>query len=180
MKLFMQFKKQYFSFILYINKYLLRKVRSTLQSLKAAENYSALSIHNTSLEPIMLFGSLIIISFYCLGEWAQQQLALPVPGSVIGMLGLFCYLVCLGKTPLSLSRSSQAFISHLTLLLIPSCVGLMTCLNLLQHNGWLITLFLMISISLSAAITGCVLYIFSHRMTYVAEQAKSKPTTDQC
>jgi len=122
----------------------------------------------------MLLGCLIIIAFYCLGAWTQQQFDLPIPGSVIGMLTMFIFLLWRKKAPICLTKGSHALISHLTLLLIPSCVGVITCLSILQQEGLLITASLLLSIVLSIVITGWILTIFGHRIYHTGERRKAR------
>jgi len=109
----------------------------------------------------MIPGLVTIIGFYCLGQLTQQQGQLTVPGSVIGMGYLFVYLMCRQKVPATLVRSSHLLLSHLTLLLIPSCVGVITCFVLLQKEGMAIVIILSISIVLSLVITAWCLNSFS-------------------
>ena len=122
----------------------------------------------------MLLGCLIIITFYCIGAWTQQQFDLPIPGSVIGMLTMFTFLLWRKKAPICLTKGSHALISNLTLLLIPSCVGVITCFSILQQEGLLITASLLLSIVLSIVITGWILTIFGHRIDHTGDRRNAR------
>ena len=111
----------------------------------------------------MLIGSVVIIGFYCLGELTHDYLQLPIPGSVIGMLYLFLYLIFQTEVSSSLQRSGQLLISNLPLLLIPSSVGIVTCVGLLEKNGIAIVITLSISIVFSLIITAWVLNLLSQK-----------------
>ena len=121
----------------------------------------------------MIPGLVTIIGFYCLGQLTQQQGQLTVPGSVIGMVYLFIYLMCRQQVSATLLRSSHLLLSHLTLLLIPSCVGVITCFALLQKEGMAIVIILSISIVLSLIITAWCLNSFS-RYYYKTNEHKEE------
>lgn len=127
----------------------------------------------------MIFGGFVIIAFYCLGQLTQQQLALPIPGSVIGMLYMLIYLIWRKKTPTYLKKASHTLISNLALLLIPSCVGVMTCFNMLQQQGLLIAASVLLSIFSSIIITVWLLNIFKQRIGDTTEQYDSQPLINQ-
>ncbi len=73
-----------------------------------------------------MLGALTLLLVYQLvGEVIVQLADLPVPGPVIGMLLLFLTLAWRGRAPLELRSTSQALLSHLSLLFVPAGVGVM-------------------------------------------------------
>ena len=127
----------------------------------------------------IIIGGLIIIAFYCAGDWLQRQFALPVPGSVIGMLLMLGYLMCRSEIPASLNSASHSFINHLTLLLIPSCAGLMTCIDTFKHQGLLIAMTIVLSILISIIITRWVFSLFKGMVTAPIAPNTSHQATDR-
>lgn len=111
----------------------------------------------------MVVGGAIIIGFYCLGELTQQYSHLPIPGSVIGMIYLFLYLVFKAGIPDSLQGNSRLLIKFLPLLLIPSSAGVITCVSLLEKEGLAIAITLSISIVFSIILSAWVLKLLSQR-----------------
>jgi holin-like protein len=73
-----------------------------------------------------MLGALTLLLVYQLaGEVIVQLAGLPVPGPVVGMLLLFLTLAWRGRAPLELRSTSQALLSHLSLLFVPAGVGVM-------------------------------------------------------
>jgi holin-like protein len=91
-------------------------------------------------------GLLILLSFLLFGNLLQSGLALPVPGSIIGMLLLLVLLMLRGKTPESLQNISKVLSPLLPLFIIPVSVGIVTQKELLADNG--IALLVIMAVSL--------------------------------
>ena len=91
-------------------------------------------------------GLLRLFSFLHLGNLIQSGLALPIPGSIIGMLLLLAMLITRGKTPQSLQNISKVLSPLLPLFIIPVSVGIVTQKELLAENG--ISLLVIMAISL--------------------------------
>lgn len=64
-----------------------------------------------------------LIGYYLAGEFLARSLALPLPGSVLGMLLLFVSLCVRRGVPLTLREHVPPLMQHLSLLFIPSGVG---------------------------------------------------------
>ena len=78
----------------------------------------------------------IIIGICFLGELLQKLFKIPIPGNVLGMIILFICL-CLGIIKLELIKEISKFLlDHLAFFFIPSGVGLMACMNLL-NGKWI-------------------------------------------
>nr|WP_255533859.1 CidA/LrgA family protein [Reinekea sp. G2M2-21] len=59
----------------------------------------------------------------------------PIPGSVVGLLGLWLTLVIYGSVPDWLKQPSSLLLRYLTLLFVPAGVGLIEHWARLQENG---------------------------------------------
>ena len=105
----------------------------------------------------VLQGLALTIGFYGVGELTQEGLGIPVPGSIIGMLFLFVYLVFRKQVSESLQQSSQLLIKNLALLLIPSSVGVITCAALVEKQGLAMAFTLSVSIVFSLIMTAWLL-----------------------
>lgn len=81
----------------------------------------------------MVFGFLILLSCQLLGEILVTFFAVPIPGSVVGMLLLLIGLIISGRVPDGLRVSSEGLLSVLPLLLVPAGVGLMTHFGVLSE-----------------------------------------------
>jgi len=66
-----------------------------------------------------------LLVFQCIGEGASQLFGWPVPGPVVGMLGLFVALRMRGRIPDALAISADGLARHLSLLFVPAGVGVM-------------------------------------------------------
>lgn len=69
------------------------------------------------------FATLLV--FQSIGEGLAYSLALPVPGPVIGMVLLFCYLLLQDGAAERLAPTSLTLLKHLGLLFVPAGVGIM-------------------------------------------------------
>ncbi len=73
----------------------------------------------------------LLLGFQLLGEAIAYGLKLPVPGPVIGMVGLFFAWPHLARWQQRLTTLSTGLLSHLGLLFIPAGVGVMLHLGLI-------------------------------------------------
>ncbi len=80
--------------------------------------------------------------------------AWPVPGSVVGMLLLFVFLVLRSGVPKTLKQSSESLLPYLPLFIVPASVGIVNHLYLLQKDGLLIVVALVISLIVGLVMCG--------------------------
>jgi holin-like protein len=99
-------------------------------------------------------GILILLLCQFAGDVIAQALALPVPGSVIGMLVLFIGLIIRRGVPLYLENSAQKILKPLTLYFIPASVGVVTMGPLLAKEGLRIGMVLLLATLLPMLICG--------------------------
>lgn len=104
---------------------------------------------------INTFATLLI--FQTLGEALAYALSLPVPGPVIGMLMLFCYLLAKPAAAEKLAPATLEFLRHLSLLFVPAGVGIMVHGQRVA-NEWLpLLIALVLSAIVSLVVTALVL-----------------------
>ena len=88
-----------------------------------------------------LAGLLVLQS---MGELLTRSLHLTVPGPVVGMV-LLAAMLGWTKTRPALKAASSALLQHLSLLLVPVGVGIMTHIGLLQAHGLRLLLAIVLS-----------------------------------
>jgi len=78
---------------------------------------------------------------YLIGQWIQQTLGIPIPGSIIGLILLFLLLISGIIRPLWLESGASFLLAWLPLLFLPSIVGVMNDKSFFFHRGiWLVLL----------------------------------------
>ncbi len=111
----------------------------------------------------MLAALTLLLACQTVGEIVVQLLGLPVPGPVIGMLLLFVMLLARGEAPEWLRTTSQALLSHLSLLFVPAGVGVMLHFKRLG-NEWLpISVGLVASTVVTIGVTALVMQALVRR-----------------
>jgi holin-like protein len=99
----------------------------------------------------------VLLIFQTLGEGLAFAFSLPVPGPVIGMLLLFCYLLMRPKTIDQLAPTTLEFLKHLSLLFIPAGVGIMVHAERVAAEWLPIVVALVVSAGVSLVVTALVL-----------------------
>ncbi|MDT9592062.1 CidA/LrgA family protein [Nocardioides zeae] len=83
-----------------------------------------------------LDGMLWLLGFWLGGELVVRTTGLPVPGAVVGMLGLFVTLQVRRPRPdAHLLRASDGLLAHLQLLFVPAGVGIVSVLGVLRSDA---------------------------------------------
>ncbi len=104
---------------------------------------------------INTFATLLI--FQTLGEGLAYAFSLPIPGPVIGMLLLFCYLAARRGAVDALAPTTLEFLKHLSLLFVPAGVGIMVYAQRVASEWLPILMALIVSAAVSLAVTALVL-----------------------
>lgn len=104
---------------------------------------------------IRTFATLLV--FQTLGEGLAYAFSLPVPGPVIGMLLLFCYLLARRGAAEQLAPVSLEFLKHLSLLFVPAGVGIMAHAHRVAAEWLPITVALLLSTVVSLTVTAFTL-----------------------
>lgn len=113
----------------------------------------------------MLKGFIILLSFFLAGEFLSTLLAWPIPGSVLGMLLLFIFLLLRGSLPKSLKQSSDGFLPFLPLFIVPASVGIVNHLYLLQKDGPLLVAAMVVSLLIGIPLCGWLMQILLKHKT---------------
>ncbi len=99
----------------------------------------------------------LILCFQLAGELATQALPIRVPGPVLGMLGLFGFLLVRGSVPAGLARTADLLLGNFSLLFVPAGVGVMLHFRLVG-NDWLpISFALVTSTLVTIAVTAAMM-----------------------
>ena len=99
----------------------------------------------------------LLLVYQTFGEVIVQLAGLPVPGPVIGMLGLFATLCYRGAAPAWLRDPCQQLLSHLSLLFVPAGVGVMLHFQRIGAEWFAISLALVASTVITIGVTALVL-----------------------
>ena len=111
------------------------------------------SIKVFTLFPLQL-GGLCALNFA--GVWAVEATRLPIPGNLVGMVGLYL-LLSLGIVKVSWFDATGSFlIKHLAFFFIPITVGLMDSGGLLAAHGVGIAVILVASATIGILLAGLV------------------------
>ena len=135
----------------YANQHLGQSARSILCSLLTGRRTHVLGIF-------------VLLLFWLLGSALVAALAWPIPGSVVGLLGLWLALVVNGGVPDWLKKPSSLLIRYLTLLFVPAGVGLIDHWDRLLSHGMAMLVIIAISSVLSAVI---IVLIFKARRAHL-------------
>ncbi|TFW02021.1 CidA/LrgA family protein [Oxalobacteraceae bacterium OM1] len=104
---------------------------------------------------IQTFATLLV--FQTLGEVLAFAFGLPIPGPVIGMLLLFCWLVLRKGAAETLAPTTLEFLKHLSLLFIPAGVGIMVHAQRVAAEWLPLLAALVLSAVVSLVVTALVL-----------------------
>lgn len=113
----------------------------------------------------------ILLAFQLAGEILARALSLPVPGPVLGMVGL-TLAVAISPRLLALMRPlAEGILAHLSLLFVPAGVGVIGHLTALGAMGPGLALAIVVSTATSIAI-GALTFVA------VAKAVGSEPSDD--
>jgi len=105
----------------------------------------------------MLKGLIILCGFYLLGDFISTLFHWPIPGSVMGMLLLFFFLILRGGLPKSLRETSQSLLPYLPLFIVPASVGIINYWSLLQAEGLALLFIIFISVLIGLPLCGWIM-----------------------
>ncbi len=109
----------------------------------------------------MLSGLIQILLFQSLGELISKFLLPSLPGPVIGLVFLLCWLMIKKEINSSLALVSDALSQYLGLLFVPAAVGVVLFLPQLKENALPIICALIGSVVLTIGGTALVLKLFN-------------------
>jgi holin-like protein len=105
----------------------------------------------------------LILCCQLIGEIITKVTHLPVPGPVIGMVLLFCWLVLRRKMPPELETVGGFLLRYLSLLFVPAGVGVITYLDFLVKSWAPITAAILIGTVLTIAVSGAIMQFLNRR-----------------
>lgn len=88
-----------------------------------------------------------------IGEVLGRLSHLPVPGPVIGLIVLLCYLAGRGQVPEAVKDASRGLLSHLSLLFIPAGTGVILHIQRLKAEWLPVVLALVVGTVLTLVVT---------------------------
>lgn len=103
-----------------------------------------------------MYGIFLILLFYLLGCFVAALIGNFVPGSVIGMILLFCALSLKWVRPGHVKKVSMFLLDNMMLFFIPVGVGLITSYTLLRRYMLAIIVASLVSTVLVIAVVGLV------------------------
>ncbi|WP_449430033.1 CidA/LrgA family protein [Pseudomonas putida] len=119
---------------------------------------------------MLLRGLTWLVLFQLLGT-ALNHLLLPVlPGPIIGLLLLLCYLLARGQVGKPLNEAASSLLRYLPLLLVPPAVGVMVYAKDIAADFWAIAGALLISCLLTLVFVGVLMQTLIHRQAKREEQ----------
>ncbi|SFD60324.1 holin-like protein [Lentibacillus persicus] len=80
----------------------------------------------------------VLYVLYLTGAWIQETFDLFIPGSIIGLVLLFIFLMTGVMNASWIVDGARFFIKHLALFFIPATVGIINYLNLFSGKGLLL------------------------------------------
>lgn len=120
----------------------------------------------------MLHAFAILLSLQLAGEALVRAVSSPLPGPVVGLALLFLWLVVKLPLPQATNDTADGILKHLSLLFVPAGVGLVQQLPLLRDEGWKLLLVILVSITLSLAVTAVTFAAIAKLMKIDGEAGK--------
>ena len=119
----------------------------------------------------------ILLVFQSVGEVFSYALRLPVPGPVIGMILLFCWLAIDDRLLAVIRGTTAELLKHLSLLFVPAGVGIMVHGSRIGGEWMPIIVALVLSTWLAIATTALVTRALM-RKPPASPSAPSSPSAD--
>lgn len=110
-----------------------------------------------------------ILLFQLVGEVMAQALALPLPGPVLGMIGLALALATSPRLLALLRPTAEGLLSNLSLMFVPAGVGVVANLDVLRAAGPALLVALVVS-TVAAIAVGALVFDAVARMTGSARE----------
>ena len=105
----------------------------------------------------MIPGLVLILLWQGAGELVSHFFLPHIPGPVVGLVLLLCFLAVRDRVPDSMALVSDAFSQHLGLLFVPAATGVILFLPQLRQHALAVIVALLVSVLLTVAVTALVL-----------------------
>lgn len=102
-----------------------------------------------------------LLGFQFIGELIVRSLGWPIPGAVLGMVGLFVTLCLRRGLPDALRENVPRLMTHMSLLFIPAGVGVMAFWPLLTERPWAMAAVLVLATVSTLLISASALTLFN-------------------
>ena len=103
-----------------------------------------------------------LLGYQFAGELIVRSLNWPIPGAVLGMIGLFVTLCIRRGLPDSLRENVPRLMTHMSLLFIPAGVGVMAFWPLLSARPWAMAAVLLLATLSTLLISAATLTLFGY------------------
>lgn len=101
----------------------------------------------------MIKGILLLLVFQFLGEAIAKLLTLKIPGAIIGLLLLLCFLLLRKQSFKSLDSAVAFLLKYLVLFIIPAALGVVTQIDVISKELLAILVSITIGTILSLALS---------------------------
>ncbi|MCT2534389.1 CidA/LrgA family holin-like protein [Aquibacillus koreensis] len=105
----------------------------------------------------------ILYGFYSVGVWIQESLNLFIPGSIIGMILLFCLLVTKVIKPVWIETGAHTLMKDMPLLFLPVTIGIVNHLDLFVGKGLFLIAIVLISTAMVMICSGHITQVLLKR-----------------
>jgi holin-like protein len=102
-------------------------------------------------------GLVQILLFQGLGELASKFLVPLIPGPVLGLVLLLCFLIARKSIPAAIELVAGALVQHLGLLFVPAAVGVVLFLPQLRTHALAVATALVASVVLTIGVSALTL-----------------------
>ena len=109
----------------------------------------------------MISGLVQILVFQGVGELVSKFLLPLIPGPVIGLVLLLCFLALRRSVPPNIELVAAALVQHLGLLFVPAAVGVVLFWPQLASHALAVSAALLASLILTIAVPALVLRVLS-------------------
>ena len=114
----------------------------------------------------------LILLCQLIGEIVMRMTKVPVPGPVIGMVILFCWLVLRREMPSDLETVGGFLHRYLPLLFVPAGVGIVTNLDLLRRSWAPLAGTILLGTVLTIGVTGAIMQFVNRRRKAIDEETR--------
>jgi holin-like protein len=98
-----------------------------------------------------------LLLFQTFGEFLTSAFGLPVPGPVLGMVLLFCFLLWKRGAADKLAPDTSQLLTHMSVLFVPAGVGIILHFDRILAEWLPIAVALAVSTALSIVVTAAVI-----------------------
>lgn len=121
----------------------------------------------------MINALLVLFGFQLLGTLIEHYFVLPIPGPVLGMALLLGILSLRSQLIESMKPTTDTLIKYLPVLFVPAAAGIVTFDHLLNIDGVLLVLVLVVSTLIGIVSTAWIFCVLAKRWAPADEQERA-------